>query len=272
MGSQTVPKLITFDGEARSGKGTIVQATKDYLRDECGYNVMLMDRGQTFRALVVATARAGVNVDSPVEIDAYLSDVTNVASATQFVKDVYHMDKEERDGLLYTNEVGENSAKIGGRPLAQQFSMELMEKWFRDAGEEGIEVILLDGRSLESKARKMLRKGLCEYTLGLYFICDAQVGARRTLGYAATPYAELDAAQKNEVDEFVTKVNERNHADMTRDVERLVRPEDAPLVVLPAAPTAGSHMYTVDTSADMTKSEMYEPISSYVAQTLATVR
>ena len=53
-----IPKLITFDGEARSGKGTIVQATKDYLRDECGYHVMLIDAGQVFRVLVVAAIAA----------------------------------------------------------------------------------------------------------------------------------------------------------------------------------------------------------------------
>jgi cytidylate kinase len=70
MNQNMVPKVVTFDGEARSGKGTIAQATKDYLRDECGYEVMLIDRGQTFRVLVVAAANAGVDLDAPEAIDA----------------------------------------------------------------------------------------------------------------------------------------------------------------------------------------------------------
>ena len=63
------PRLITFDGEARSGKGTIVQFTKDYLRDELGLKVMLIDRGQTFRTLVVAATRAGVDLDDAEAIE-----------------------------------------------------------------------------------------------------------------------------------------------------------------------------------------------------------
>ena len=128
-----LPKLVTFDGEARSGKGTIVQATKDYLRDECGLNVMLIDRGQAFRALVVAATQRGVDVHDPAQIDAFLADETNLEYATQFVKNVYHMPKDERDALLYTNEVGENSARIGARPASQIFVIGLTKKWMKDA-------------------------------------------------------------------------------------------------------------------------------------------
>ena len=43
-----LPKLITFDGDARSGKGTIVSLVKDYLRDVDHRKVMLIDAGQVF--------------------------------------------------------------------------------------------------------------------------------------------------------------------------------------------------------------------------------
>lgn len=268
MGSKTVPKLITFDGEARSGKGTIVQATKDYLRDECGYNVMLIDRGQTFRTLVVAAAKVGVNIDDPNDIDAFLGDQDNIASCTQFVKDVYHMEKEERDALLYTNEVGENSAKIGARPSSQSFVVTLTKKWMSDAGDEGFDVVLLDGRALEQISTQMHQEGLCQYVLGLYFICTSEVGARRTLGYAGKQYNELSVSEKNEVDAFIAQIETRNHADMTRDVERLVRPSSAPLTVLPVQPKIGSKMHVIDTSADMTKDEMSRPVIELVRDTL----
>jgi cytidylate kinase len=269
MGSKTIPKLITFDGEARSGKGTIVQATKDFLRDEHNYNVMLIDRGQTFRTLVVAAARLGVNLDDAAAIDAFLDNPDNIASCTQFVKDVYHMAKDERDSLLYTNEVGENSAKIGARPASQAFVVTLTKKWMHDAADEAFDVVLLDGRALEAIAREMHAEKLCDYVLGLYFICDETVGARRTLGFASTQYDDLAEDHRAQVNEFVAQIKSRNKADMTRDVERLVRPEDAPTVVLPDSPQPeGAHMYIVDTTAEMTKREMYEPISRHVADVL----
>ena len=267
--SSTVPKLVTFDGEARSGKGTVVQATKDYLRDECGYKVMLIDRGQTFRVLVVAAARAGVDLDDSAAIDAFLTDETNIAACVQFVKDVYHMSKPEREALLYTNEVGENSAKVGARAASQTFVKDLTKKWLHDAGNEGYEVVLIDGRALENIAREMDTEGLCDYRLGLYFVCDAIIGARRTLGYAAVAYEELDATARNDVDELVAQIHARNQRDRDRDVERLVPPIGAPIFAVPAVPSdATAAMIIVDTSAEVSKDDMALPVAKLVATRL----
>lgn len=267
-------QLVTFDGEARSGKGTIVQYTKDYLRDECGYKVMLIDRGQTFRVLVVAAGRAGVDMDDPAAIDEFLALEQNVAECTQLVKDVYHMSKDERDGLLYTNEVGANSAKIGARPASQEFVKTLTKKWIHDAGVEGFDVVLIDGRALEAIASEMDSEGLCHYQLGLYFVCDYQVGARRTLGYAAIPYTELIPKQQREVDEFVEQIRVRNQRDRDRDVERLLPPTDALTLHLPDIPaklpdSPTRPMAIIDTSADMTKLEMSRPVAELVVSALA---
>lgn len=272
MTSGQRPKLITFDGEARSGKGTIAHYVKRSLQSQ-DINVMLTDRGQVFRVLVVAATKQQVDFDNASELDAFLSDQENLASVTRFVKDVYHMPHEERDALLYTKEVGENSAKMGGRPLAQDFSISLMEKWFRDAGDEGIEVILLDGRSLEKKGVNLEAQGLCEYVLGLYFICDPVVGARRTLGYADKTFDELSDSEKEQVNDLVRQIFERNKADMTRDVQRLERPDEALAVTLPDVPVVtdgvSRPMYVIDTSAEMTKDQMCEPIARLIDVVLA---
>lgn len=272
MSVKTRTKLITFDGEARSGKGTIVQATKDYLRDSEGYKVMLIDRGQAFRVLVVAAARAEVDLDDPAAIDTFLSDERNVAECVQLVKDVYHMEKPERDALLYTNAVGENSAKVGARPASQSFVAELTKKWLHDAGEEGYEVVLVDGRALEGIATEMHDEGLCDYRMGLYFICDAMVGARRTLGYAATVYEELNDAQRAEVDELVTQIGRRNQRDFDRNVEKLVRPAGAAVYQLPHVPAELTYpprpMMIIDTSAEMKKAAMARPVALLAAAVL----
>ncbi len=270
----TLPKLITFDGEARSGKGTVVGMVKDYLRDTLGKKVMLIDRGQTFRVLVVAAARAGVDLDDPAALDAFLTDPQNIADCVQFVKDVYHMAKGERDGLLYTNEVGENSAKVGARPASQEFVKNLTKKWLHDAGNEGYEVVLIDGRALEAIAREMHAEKLCDYRLGLYFVCDDVMGARRTLGYAATQYDDLTDEQRQEVDALVEQIYTRNHRDRVREVEPLVLPADAPICHLPAGIRddqidAERPMVVVDTSADMTKHEMSMPVAELVAGFIA---
>lgn len=269
-----LPKLITFDGEARSGKGTIVHATKDALRDEQGYRVMLIDAGQVFRSLVVAACQSGIDLDDPAAIDAFLADDESAEYCVRFVKEVYHMPKETREALLYTNQVGADSAKIGARPASQAFKDELLKKWLRDARAEGYEIVLLDGRALEETGTMLEREGLCEFVIGLYFICDAQVGARRTLGYAETAYEELSDDARRKVDELITQIGARNDADRRRTVQPIVQPAHAPIYRLPVIPEAAENvsderfMAVIDTSADMAKEQMYRPVIELIIRYL----
>lgn len=266
--TKNLPKLITFDGEARSGKGTIVQATKDYLRDVGGYKVMLIDAGQVFRVLVVGAVRAGVDIDDEAALDVFLADDAQAEKCVQLVKDVYHMEKQERDALLYTNEIGANSAKVGARPLSQDFKDELLKKWLRDARAEGYEIVLLDGRTLEQAGRILEHEGLCDFVLGLYFICDPIVGARRTLGYASKSYDELSQTEQHDVDELVVQINERNLKDKTRQVQPIAPPSGVAVTALPDVPriiSSGRAMVLFDTSAQMSKTEMTAPVASLVA-------
>ena len=264
-----LPILITFDGEARSGKGTIVQAAKDHLRDNAGYKVMLIDAGQVFRVLVVAATRAGVDLDNADAIDSFLGNDERVKDCLDLVKEVYHMDKDERDGLLYTNEVGHNSAKIGARPLSQYFKDELLKSWLRDARSEGFQIVLLDGRALEEVGSHLENDGLCDFRLGLYFICDPIIGARRTLGFASRQYEDLNADEQSAVDELVTQIQTRNEADEKRPVQRLVRPSHTTISHLPTIePTTsdGRPIYLLDTSKDMSKEDMSAPVIELVVR------
>lgn len=273
MTSNNLPKLITFDGEARSGKGTIVQATKDYLIDS-GYKTMLIDAGQVFRVLVVAATRSGIDVDSPEAIDTFFEDEAESEKAVHLVKDVYHMPKEQRDALLYTNEVGANSAKIGARPGSQDFKDKLLEKWLHDAGQEGYQIVLLDGRYLEEVGKGLENKQLCDFVLGLYFICDPVIGARRTLGFAAQPYDTLGATDKASVDELVKQIIVRNRADRERKVQPVIPPKTATTYNLPDTPDLSSAkerpMIIFDSSAELTKQAMAVPVAEMVGRLLAS--
>lgn len=109
--------------------------------------------------------------------------------------------------------------------------------------------------------------------MGLYFICDPFVGARRTLGYAATGYDTLTDLQRADVDALVAQINERNRADRIRSVQPIVPPHNSPTFVLPeisgAMPTGRRFMATIDTSADLDKRAMADPILRLVSQVLA---
>lgn len=232
----TLPKLVTFDGAARSGKGTIVSLVKDYLRDTLGLRVMLIDAGQVFRVLVTVMTDARVDLDSAEAIDSYLSDTGNIDFCVRRVKEVYRMSKAERESLLYTPEISGSSAKIGARPLSQSFKDDLLRKWLRDAAKESVDVVLLDGRALQEVGGMLADEGLCQYVLGLFFVCDPVVSAQRTLGRMPRPYDELDVAVKHDVDELVRQIKARNEADQRRTVQPVVPPEGAPTYLVSELP------------------------------------
>lgn len=234
---QPLPKLITFDGEARSGKGTVASLVKDYLRDELHHHVMLIDAGQVFRVLVVVMHEARVDLDNPDEIDAYLSDKQHIAAAVARVKQVYRMPKADRDALLYLPAVSVDSAKIGARPLSQSFKDDLLRKWLRDARNEGFDIVLLDGRALAEVGAMLAQEGLCDYVLGMFFVCDPIVSARRVLKLMSRPYDELDDEAKQQVDELVRQIEVRNKSDRERAVQPVVPPAGAKRYLVNELPT-----------------------------------
>jgi cytidylate kinase len=261
----SLPKLITFDGGARSGKGTIVSLIKDYLRDSLGLKVMLIDAGQVFRVLVTVLNDDHIDFDDSAAIDALLSDENYLARCARRVKEVYHMSKAERDKLLYSSEISINSAKVGARPLSQDFKDNLLRKWLRDAYNEGVEVVLLDGRALEEVGGMLAAEGLCQYVLGLFFVCDPIVSAQRTLGLMPRPYEELSDALQHDVDELVRQIEARNLSDQTRAVHPVMPPAGAPVYLVselpdhlpPAKPCP---MVIVDRSVELPFHTMAQPV------------
>ena len=182
------------------------------------------------------------------------------------------MQKDERDGLLYTNEVGHNSAKIGARPLSQSFKDNLLKQWLKNARTEGFEIVLLDGRALEEVGTELEKEGLCDFRLGLYFICDPLMGARRTLGFANQPYDSLSIDEQKSIDELILQIKTRNDADEKRAVQPLVRPAGVEISRLPNINTntsSGRPMYLIDTSQEMTKEEMSLPVIKLIESYLS---
>ncbi|MFZ2545094.1 MAG: hypothetical protein WAW80_03900, partial [Candidatus Saccharimonadales bacterium] len=124
----------------------------------------------------------------------------------------------------------------------------------------------LDGRALEETGTMLEDAKLCDYGIGFYFTCDAQMGARRTLGYADRSYSELSEDEKEEVDNLIEQIIARNKADTERLVQPIVPPAGASIHKLPsfdAKSSEGRMMFIVDTSAEMTKDEMAQPIVNF---------
>lgn len=266
MTTTSLPVLFTFDGQARSGKGTIAHAVKRSLQAR-DMKTMLIDAGQVFRVLVVSAGQHGVNMDSPDEIDAFVANESMLNETVELIKRVYSMEHTERDELLYTLEVGVNSAKFGARPGSQDFKDGLLKKWLGDARIEGYHVVLIDGRALEEVGTMLQSEGLCDYQTGFFFVCNPVVGARRTLGLAEWTYDELADEEKHDVDRLVEQIDARNKADADRDVHPVVAPKGAPQFSPTELDNSGigneHEMIIIDTSEELGKEAMVQPFVNY---------
>lgn len=144
---EQLPALITFDGDARSGKGTIVSLVKDYLRDERGRRVMfLIDAGQIFRVLVVVCREAGGTSIARIR-STHTSPRRRAKPKRLRASNKSTACQKPTAKRYYIRQRSASTVKIGARP-EPDFKDGLLRKWLRDARAEGFDTVLLDGRAL----------------------------------------------------------------------------------------------------------------------------
>ena len=73
-------------------------------------------------------------------------------------------------------------------------------------------------------------------------------------------------------DLLVAQINARNESDRVREVQPIVVPQGAPIFMLPDVAIPEEHigrfMAIIDTSADMTKQQMSQPVATLIAAVL----
>lgn len=133
-------------------------------------------------------------------------------------------------------------------------------------------MVLLDGRAGKEVGQMLEDLKLCKFIAGLYFVCDPIIGAKRTLNYATIAHSDLNKIQRAEVDSLVQQIIARNLSDRNRVVQAVIPPDGAPIFILPYVgdliKTNGPAMATIDTSANMNKSEMTLPVVNLIEKIL----
>jgi cytidylate kinase len=217
--------LLTFEGEARSGKGTSVEAVRWALAER-DYDVRVIDQGRKFRTLARLALDSGVALDKPAAVSAFLRDEKTQPGMLELLESLDTMDDAQVKTLLYTQEVGNGSGKIGARPEAHPMVIDLLFKQVKQAVDAKADVVLIDGRCMEKYGRQMAKDKIAQFVLGFYFRCDVAIAARRVTSII-TDTSKMTDAEKLRMFDALMGISGRNRDDVLRPTDPMEEPEDA---------------------------------------------
>ena len=176
MREMNPPKLITIQGSARGGKGTLARALQENLAQD--YRVHKIDQGLKFRILAITALGAGINKE---DLDALAAFIA-LASTRKIVADrlieASAWTKAQLEERYYSEAISNASGMVGKLENAHDVAVQLLLEEVRAVAEH-FDIILIDGRALQKYGELLEESGIVEYILAIDVHCDAFVSAQR---------------------------------------------------------------------------------------------
>lgn len=214
-----VMKVIFLDGESKSGKTAVGRAIRQALQDD-GYTVRLLVAGHFFRHLTLLALqrrpdKAGLVGDW---LEAALHDVLTTDQLYKPVEDVT---------ALHTPEVDAAVSAVGQFDFVQHAATDWRVKSAQRTLDDGVDIMLFDGRNLRSKLTDWSKEHDVTVALELIIACRAGVAAARYLsdeGVAEPSAEQLAGATK--------MIEDRREMDRQRNQAAYSEPADAVKLVV----------------------------------------
>ena len=176
MGQMNPPKLITIQGSARGGKGTLARALEvDLSRD---YKVHKIDQGLKFRILAASALEHGIDKENLDELAEFIGrDETREAVVAKLVE-AASWDKAQLEATYYTSAISNASGMAGKLPVTHDVVVALLLDEVRAVAKD-FDIIIVDGRALMAYGKQLADEGIVDYLLAIDVHCDAFVSAQR---------------------------------------------------------------------------------------------
>lgn len=207
---------IFLDGESKSGKTAVGRHMKAVLESN-DKKVRLIVVGLFFRTVALLTLRQSFDTDSE---QAQIEAVKSVLSSPELYEEV-------DEAALQTPEVDAWVSRIAQLDFVQAAAHEWRVNSAQKALDDGIDVVLLDGRNLRAKLADWLSKTKVPVAVELIIFCRAEIAARRYLSDSGNK-APTDA----ELQKTTAMITERRNMDRHRNEAAYHEPVD-PIVLRP---------------------------------------
>jgi len=187
------PKIITFDGTAGSGKGTLAKRVAEY------YGISHLDTGKLYRALALVVIRNAKQ-------DNYQADLEEMVASFNA--------KLFEDGDLYSEEVSKFASKIAADQKVREALFDYQQDFIKSN-----QSCVLDGRDTGSVIAPQ-----ADYKF--YVDANSKVRAERRYAQNQDYYDQAGIS----VAEIEANINARDESDKNRALSPLVVPEHAVVI------------------------------------------
>jgi hypothetical protein len=171
-----LPKLITIQGSARGGKGTLAKALFDDLSRDL--RVHTIDQGLKFRILAFEALANGIDKEDLDAIGTFVGLESTRQSVVEKLVEAAGWTKEQREAQYYTLAISNASGMVGKLPISHDVAVGLLLDEVRAVAPD-FDIILMDGRALRKYGKQLESEGVVEYLLAIDVHCDAFVSAQR---------------------------------------------------------------------------------------------
>jgi cytidylate kinase len=199
---------IFLDGESKSGKTAVGRRIRESLEEQ-GYKVRLIVAGHFFRFLTkLALDRMPVGAsDIP---DAQIHAILDSPELYGEMPDAKALNSLQIDKWV---------SRIAQRTFVQEAADEWRIKAAQRALDDGIDIVLLDGRNLREKLDNWISQSGTKTALELIIACRAEVAAARYLGRRQYTRTQLEATTR--------QIAERRQMDRQRSEAAYIDPANA---------------------------------------------
>lgn len=196
-----MPINIAIDGPGGAGKSSISDLVAEKL------NILHLDTGAMYRAIGLFALQRGID---PLDEAAISRECAQAQVSVRYEngKQVTLLNGQDVTGLIRTQEVSQSTSCVSKWPAVRKRMIALQRELAQRSD------MLIDGRDIGSNV-------LLDANLKIYLTASSEIRARRR-------YDELVAKGENwTYEEVLEQVNARDAQDLSRDVDPLVRAEDA---------------------------------------------
>lgn len=198
--------IIAIDGVVASGKGTLARL----LAEKLGY--IHIDSGALYRAVTYYALEKGLDTGDREGIVASLEEISiEFKKNTESGQNELWLGGECIEHLIRTPRVSDHVSEIGKIPEVRSFVNTIQRAHVEEGG------IVIDGRDIGTVV-------LPEADLKIFLTADAEIRAERR-------FKEFqERGQEISFDEVLTSIQERDYADINREISPLKQASDAILV------------------------------------------